>query len=654
MPPSSTPPTSSSSSTSSNVTSLTPPNTPRDENATKKGTHAAPPKATSPPPSPPKQNNKNHEPTIPTGVANVQVAVSTELVEPIPSEDEIVVEFKQTPPAQVIQRSDSAKIIAVRTDSGEGISVTSNTIATNSTTSNQSMGAGKENTAMITINSDLPDPSNSLASNISQVTVVTSHPPVIVDNSVPALTANEVVIVSNETNKSQQIADSSTDDDYPSLDSLECNAGSRGFKHHPHSQSTIIIGDSPTPSKQPHGQVRARKLDESEVFIVNNEGDLSVLSDSGDKTLDTSHVSVVTVGEEIRVKDSSNMKALQSHANRNNASAVDGIENTSDDHSKYTLSTPNAVLIARNKAINQNNNVNASIATPAGDDDVNIIVNKKKTKPKISPDSSVGSIESRTQSECGSIRSSVGTPSPAINKSMDRSDAESIATTNSHDSCNAHDAPSVANAEEEAVIIRRTKPDRSERTKEEIELRNLKKKTRKRTRKFEIDGVQVTTTTSKVIYGDDENGKMYDDHIFRKQELRELKMLQKQEKKQFLDLQIKEQASKEQQERRFDQERIALERTYEADMDTLARQHRQLVEKTEQQQEADLRSTSKKIRAEQERDLKLVGCTSCIRLQHPALIPFSYSYTLVPGQFETGNPFAETRDRFATERSPQG
>lgn len=506
------------------------------------------------------------------------------------------------------QGSDSAKIIAVRTDSGEGISVTTSTLATNTPSSNPSMSTGKENTAMITINSDLPDPSNSLASNISQVTVVTSHPPVIVDNSGPPSTANEVIIVSNETNKSQQIADSSTDDDYPSLDSLECNAGSRVIKHH--SQSTIIIGDSPTPSshtpsKQPHSQVRARKLDESEVFIVNNEGDSSVLSDSGDKTLDTSHVSVVTVGEEIRVKDSSNVKPPQVHVNRNNLSAVDGIDNASDD-SKFTLSTPNAVLIGRNRTINQNNNVNASVATPAGDDDVNIIVNKKKTKPKISPDSSVGSIDSRTQSECGSIRSSVGTPSPAINKSMDRSDAESIATTNSHDSCNAHDAPSGANVEEETVIIRRTKPDRSERTKQEIESQNLKKKTRKRTRKFEIDGVQVTTTTSKVIYGDDENGKMYDDHIFRKQELRELKMLQKQEKKQFLDLQIKEQASKEQQERRFDQERIALERTYEADMDTLARQHRQLVEKTEQQQEADLRSTSKKIRAEQERDLKLV------------------------------------------------
>jgi len=75
-------------------------------------------------------------------------------------------------------------------------------------------------------------------------------------------------------------------------------------------------------------------------------------------------------------------------------------------------------------------------------------------------------------------------------------------------------------------------------TRDDIEKMNLKKKTRKRTRKFEIDGVVVTTTTSKVIYGDDENQRFYDDHYFRKQELRELKQLQKQEQKQFQDMVI--------------------------------------------------------------------------------------------------------------------
>merc|ERR1719197_1587023 len=70
-------------------------------------------------------------------------------------------------------------------------------------------------------------------------------------------------------------------------------------------------------------------------------------------------------------------------------------------------------------------------------------------------------------------------------------------------------------------------------TKEDIQKMNLKKKTRKRTRKFEIDGVTVTTTTSKVIYRDEESETFYDEHYFRKQELRDLKLLQKQEEKQF-------------------------------------------------------------------------------------------------------------------------
>jgi len=86
-------------------------------------------------------------------------------------------------------------------------------------------------------------------------------------------------------------------------------------------------------------------------------------------------------------------------------------------------------------------------------------------------------------------------------------------------------------------------------SKEESELRALRKKTRKRTRKFEIDGVIVTTTTSKVIYGDDDLSNGLDDQLFRKQELRELKVLQKQEQKQFQDLSMKAQNAKDVQVR---------------------------------------------------------------------------------------------------------
>lgn len=77
--------------------------------------------------------------------------------------------------------------------------------------------------------------------------------------------------------------------------------------------------------------------------------------------------------------------------------------------------------------------------------------------------------------------------------------------------------------EQEQQVVLRQKPGglgtglrHSRANKEDANSINLKKKTRKRTRKFEIDGVVMTTTTSKVIYGDDENGcRIYDDQIFR-------------------------------------------------------------------------------------------------------------------------------------------
>jgi STE20-like kinase len=410
---------------------------------------------------------------------------------------------------------------------------------------------------MITIN----DTSNSLAANnVNQVTVVTTHPPVIMDNS------SEVVIVSNETNKSQQVQESSTDEDYQSYDSLESSPKFKSLK----------------------------KLDESEVLIVNpfeeEEESKVIFEKKGLDHLDTSHVSVVTVGDEqVKVKDSSHLLA-DSNSDLSHAESSDGIE----------FIKTNGEMVYNSKRSNSSR-----------EDDVNIVV-RSENKTRISPDSSVdcsssvgGDSPTRSQSENGSAKAVVTNSINNNNNKHDRSDAESISTTASHDS--DLEGVQLRKKEPEIVIVQPASPKRPTRTKEEIQIANLKKKTRKRTRRFEIDGVQVTTTTSKVIYGDDENGRMYDDHIFRKQELRELKLLQKQEKKQFYDLQAKEQVAKEQQDKKFEQERLALERTYEADMEILARQHKQQVEKYEQQQENELRNTSKKIRMEQERELKLVS-----------------------------------------------
>lgn len=115
-----------------------------------------------------------------------------------------------------------------------------------------------------------------------------------------------------------------------------------------------------------------------------------------------------------------------------------------------------------------------------------------------------------------------------------------------------------------------------------------------------------------VFYADENDGHVYDEHLLRKQELRELKMLQKAEQKQFQDLTVKAQAARDQQERRFEQETTALLRGYDTELETLTRSQKQQVERAEQQQDADLRMASKKIRAEQVRDDSLFKCVPVI------------------------------------------
>ncbi|CAG9789804.1 unnamed protein product [Diatraea saccharalis] len=210
----------------------------------------------------------------------------------------------------------------------------------------------------------------------------------------------------------------------------------------------------------------------------------------------------------------------------------------------------------------------------------------------------------RSQSDSGSV---------ASGSSRIAHDADSLATSNEHDDEHntnnriSTDVQSLENGDQ--VVLRRKTQDgqpvnRIQRSKEDIHLANLKKKTRKRTRKFEIDGVIVTTTTSKVIWGDEESGRTWDDHALRKQELREIKMLQKQEQKQFQDLNAKELQLREQQDKRFEAELVSLSRAHETELDGLARAQRAAAERAEQQLETELRHAAKRLRAEQERELR--------------------------------------------------
>ncbi|XP_045782014.1 serine/threonine-protein kinase 10 isoform X2 [Maniola jurtina] len=365
------------------------------------------------------------------------------------------------------------------------------------------------------------EPNSLAAAPIGLVTVTTTHPPVL--NTAAPLPHNAVTISTTPPMDEVVVvrASSSSDDDAfapSSLDSLDC--------------TTCYAEKS-----------RGRRLDSSEVLILSHgAGDSGVFDDSQHNhlNLDTSHVSVVTVGEEVQVRDSSAPTPRTPHNQR---------------------------------------------------------------PSRLSPDS----FESgRSQSDSGSVAS----------ERSRRGDADSLATTAtsaSHDSHHLLNGAARVNSENqtidtEEVVLRRKpqdgQPNRMQRSKEDIHMANLKKKTRKRTRKFEIDGVIVTTTTSKVIWGDEESGRTWDDHALRKQELREIKMLQKQEQKQFQDLNAKEHQLREQQDKRFEAELASLARAHEADLDTLARAQRAAAERAEQQLETELRQHAKRLRTEHERDLR--------------------------------------------------
>ncbi|XP_050359321.1 serine/threonine-protein kinase 10 isoform X2 [Nymphalis io] len=372
--------------------------------------------------------------------------------------------------------------------------------------------------AAVTVVAVSAEPNSLAAAPVGLVTVTTTHPPVL--NTAAPLPHNAVTISTTPPMDEVVVvrAGSSSDDDAfapSSLDSLDC---------------TTCYNE----------KSRGRRLDSSEVLILSpGAGDSGVFDDSQQNhlNLDTSHVSVVTVGEEVRVRDS--------------ASAA----------------------------------------------------------PRLSPDS----FESgRSQSDSGSVAS----------ERSRRGDADSLATTattatttsatsaspDSHHLLNGAARVNSDNQDTEEVVLRRKpqdgQPNRIQRSKEDIHMANLKKKTRKRTRKFEIDGVIVTTTTSKVIWGDEESGRTWDDHALRKQELREIKMLQKQEQKQFQDLNAKEHQLRDQQDKRFEAELASLSRAHEADLDTLARAQRAAAERAEQQLETELRQHAKRLRAEHERDLR--------------------------------------------------
>ncbi|XP_010577377.1 PREDICTED: serine/threonine-protein kinase 10 isoform X1 [Haliaeetus leucocephalus] len=128
----------------------------------------------------------------------------------------------------------------------------------------------------------------------------------------------------------------------------------------------------------------------------------------------------------------------------------------------------------------------------------------------------------------------------------------------------------------------------------------MHKKTLKRTRKFVVDGVEVSVTTSKIISEDEKKDEEM--RFLRRQELRELRLLQKEEHRNQAQLNSKHQLQLEQMLRRFEQEMTAKKKFYDTELENLERQQKQQIEKMEQDHLLRRREEAKRIRLEQERD----------------------------------------------------
>ncbi|KAG7484655.1 hypothetical protein MATL_G00052320 [Megalops atlanticus] len=125
-------------------------------------------------------------------------------------------------------------------------------------------------------------------------------------------------------------------------------------------------------------------------------------------------------------------------------------------------------------------------------------------------------------------------------------------------------------------------------------------KTLKRTRKFVVDGVEVSVTTSKIISDDEKKDEEM--RFLRRQELRELRLLQKEEHRAQALLNTKLEMQKEQMQRRFDQEMNAKKKYYDTELEHLEKHQKQTIEKMETDHAVRLRDETKRIRSEQERD----------------------------------------------------
>uniref|UniRef100_A0AAY4AIB6 non-specific serine/threonine protein kinase n=1 Tax=Denticeps clupeoides TaxID=299321 RepID=A0AAY4AIB6_9TELE len=129
---------------------------------------------------------------------------------------------------------------------------------------------------------------------------------------------------------------------------------------------------------------------------------------------------------------------------------------------------------------------------------------------------------------------------------------------------------------------------------------NPGRRTVKRTRRFMVDGREVSVTTSKVI--SEKDNKEQQMRSVRRQELHALKLLQREEQREHGQLEQRLQQQREQMFRHIEQEMSRKKQYYDGELERLERQYLQNSSRMEAEHTARLKEEARRIKAQQEKE----------------------------------------------------
>ncbi|XP_031433243.1 serine/threonine-protein kinase 10-like [Clupea harengus] len=125
------------------------------------------------------------------------------------------------------------------------------------------------------------------------------------------------------------------------------------------------------------------------------------------------------------------------------------------------------------------------------------------------------------------------------------------------------------------------------------------RRTVKKTRKFMVDGREVSVTTSKVISGEDNKEEQM--RSVRRQELHALKLLQREEQREYTQLEQRLQHQRELMFRHIEQEMTSKKQYYDGELERVERQWQQQSGRMETEHTARLTEEARRLKAQQEK-----------------------------------------------------